>query len=388
MASGPRASPAACAGPAASAGWAVAARSAALAGRHRCTCGGHADAQTPAFVAAAPSFPTRRCRRSVTAASSATMACACARLSLAVREARAARSAGSERRIRSEAPRSHLRARSLLARADWVSCVPSASRQGRVRARGCDLASISHLPSPPASPRRAVAVQAQRPQALSSRSVAARPAPLAMGARRAAAPRRVARVAPARAGKQGKVNKVVLAYSGGLDTSVILKWLQETYDCEVVTFTADLGQVRARAPLANRWRRASRRGFCARVARGARRGLDAVSELQRRAPRPRTDVRSARPRRTCWAARQRGRLKGPGPRVADEGRSSEGGGQEGCVEAGGEGGGHTFLAARSLSSVSFPCFAVPFSSWSSRALKRKGREQQDVQVQIQIKSTP
>jgi argininosuccinate synthase len=35
----------------------------------------------------------------------------------------------------------------------------------------------------------------------------------------------------------------VLAYSGGLDTSVILKWLQDTYDCEVVTFTADLGQV-------------------------------------------------------------------------------------------------------------------------------------------------
>mgnify|MGYP000176132462 CR=1 FL=1 len=39
-----------------------------------------------------------------------------------------------------------------------------------------------------------------------------------------------------------KVNKVVLAYSGGLDTSVIVKWLQETYACEVVTFTADLGQ--------------------------------------------------------------------------------------------------------------------------------------------------
>ncbi|MDE1172332.1 MAG: argininosuccinate synthase [Parvibaculaceae bacterium] len=39
-----------------------------------------------------------------------------------------------------------------------------------------------------------------------------------------------------------KVNKVVLAYSGGLDTSIILKWLQETYQCEVVTFTADLGQ--------------------------------------------------------------------------------------------------------------------------------------------------
>jgi argininosuccinate synthase len=39
-----------------------------------------------------------------------------------------------------------------------------------------------------------------------------------------------------------KIKKVVLAYSGGLDTSVILRWLQETYECEVVTFTADLGQ--------------------------------------------------------------------------------------------------------------------------------------------------
>ena len=39
-----------------------------------------------------------------------------------------------------------------------------------------------------------------------------------------------------------KINKVVLAYSGGLDTSIILKWLRNTYECEVVTFTADLGQ--------------------------------------------------------------------------------------------------------------------------------------------------
>ena len=38
------------------------------------------------------------------------------------------------------------------------------------------------------------------------------------------------------------VKKVVLAYSGGLDTSIILKCLQTTYGCEVVTFTADLGQ--------------------------------------------------------------------------------------------------------------------------------------------------
>jgi len=42
--------------------------------------------------------------------------------------------------------------------------------------------------------------------------------------------------------QKSKIKKVVLAYSGGLDTSVILKWLQENYDCEVVTFTADLGQ--------------------------------------------------------------------------------------------------------------------------------------------------
>ncbi len=51
-------------------------------------------------------------------------------------------------------------------------------------------------------------------------------------------------MATASGGKNGKggIKKVVLAYSGGLDTSIILKWLQETYGCEVVTFTADLGQ--------------------------------------------------------------------------------------------------------------------------------------------------
>jgi Argininosuccinate synthase len=38
------------------------------------------------------------------------------------------------------------------------------------------------------------------------------------------------------------IKKVVLAYSGGLDTSIILKWIKNTYNCEVVTFTADLGQ--------------------------------------------------------------------------------------------------------------------------------------------------
>ena len=38
------------------------------------------------------------------------------------------------------------------------------------------------------------------------------------------------------------MNKIILAYSGGLDTTVILKWLQENYDAEVITYTADLGQ--------------------------------------------------------------------------------------------------------------------------------------------------
>ena len=41
---------------------------------------------------------------------------------------------------------------------------------------------------------------------------------------------------------KSSIKKIVLAYSGGLDTSVILCWLKETYNCEVVTFTADLGQ--------------------------------------------------------------------------------------------------------------------------------------------------
>jgi argininosuccinate synthase len=48
------------------------------------------------------------------------------------------------------------------------------------------------------------------------------------------------------------VKKVVLAYSGGLDTSVILKWLQEAYNCEVVTFTADLGQGEELEPARNK----------------------------------------------------------------------------------------------------------------------------------------
>ena len=52
----------------------------------------------------------------------------------------------------------------------------------------------------------------------------------------------VAPVKKAAAAEPQKIKKVVLAYSGGLDTSIILKWLQDEYNCEVVTFTADIGQ--------------------------------------------------------------------------------------------------------------------------------------------------
>ena len=43
--------------------------------------------------------------------------------------------------------------------------------------------------------------------------------------------------------KNKKKNKIVLAYSGGLDTSIILKWLQENYNAEVIAYTADIGQI-------------------------------------------------------------------------------------------------------------------------------------------------
>ncbi len=67
------------------------------------------------------------------------------------------------------------------------------------------------------------------------------PAKAAKPAKAAPAPVTAAPVTqPLRGG--GAVKKVVLAYSGGLDTSIILKWLQDEYGCEVVTFTADIGQ--------------------------------------------------------------------------------------------------------------------------------------------------
>jgi argininosuccinate synthase len=60
--------------------------------------------------------------------------------------------------------------------------------------------------------------------------------------------KQAAKAKAAKSPTSGKPSKVVLAYSGGLDTSVILKWLQDVYGCEVVTFTADIGQGEEVAP--------------------------------------------------------------------------------------------------------------------------------------------
>ena len=51
--------------------------------------------------------------------------------------------------------------------------------------------------------------------------------------------------------KNKKKNKIVLAYSGGLDTSIILKWLQENYKAEVIAYTADIGQVMNKNKITN-----------------------------------------------------------------------------------------------------------------------------------------
>ena len=64
-----------------------------------------------------------------------------------------------------------------------------------------------------------------------------------------------------------KISTVVLAYSGGLDTSVILKWLQLQYNCEVVTFTADIGQGEELEPARAK---ASQMGAMANVAKKVR----------------------------------------------------------------------------------------------------------------------
>ena len=93
----------------------------------------------------------------------------------------------------------------------------------------------------------------------------------------------------------GDVKKVVLAYSGGLDTSVILKWLEETYGCEVVTFTADLGQGEELEPARAK---AEMFGVKEIYHRGSARGIRArLSSSRCSAPMPsmRASICSARP---------------------------------------------------------------------------------------------
>src|SRR3989338_4040253 len=81
---------------------------------------------------------------------------------------------------------------------------------------------MSKSAKPATKPAAKPAARASTPSAKAARPVAVEPAVAAR--------------------KPGQVKKVVLAYSGGLDTSIILKWLQDEYGCEVVTFTADIGQ--------------------------------------------------------------------------------------------------------------------------------------------------
>ena len=73
----------------------------------------------------------------------------------------------------------------------------------------------------------------------------------------------------------GPVKKIVLAYSGGLDTSVILRWLQDTYKCEVVTFTADLGQGEDLSPVRGKAAGAEPPNPCASRDRSANRAWSA-----------------------------------------------------------------------------------------------------------------
>ena len=85
-----------------------------------------------------------------------------------------------------------------------------------------------------------------------------------------------------------QINRVVLAYSGGLDTSVILKWLQQTYNCEVVTFTADLGQGEELEPARAQGRdggRQARAYLHRRSARGIRPRLRLPDDARQRAVR-------------------------------------------------------------------------------------------------------
>ncbi len=83
---------------------------------------------------------------------------------------------------------------------------------------------------------------------------------------------------------KGGIRKVVLAYSGGLDTSIILKWLTQAYGCEVVTFTADLGQDEDLSGVeAKAHGHRSLQGLRGGPARGVRQGLH-LSRLPCRGP--------------------------------------------------------------------------------------------------------
>ncbi len=126
---------------------------------------------------------------------------------------------------------------------------------------------------------------------------------------------------------KSKIKRVVLAYSGGLDTSIILKWLQETYGAEVVTFTADLGQGE-RAGAGARQGRDARHQARAHLHRGRARGIRArlrVPDVPRqrpvRGPLPARHLdRAAADRQAAGRDRARGRRRRHRPRRDRQGQ--------------------------------------------------------------------
>src|SRR5690606_36468056 len=121
--------------------------------------------------------------------------------------------------------------------------LPGLAGRRRDDARGEEGRALHALPA--GAPRRGGRRRGDRRAAERRLGRGGEPPALAEGAARI--PHAGSREVMANAARSDKnarpdVKKVVLAYSGGLDTSVILKWLQDKYRCEVVTFTADLGQ--------------------------------------------------------------------------------------------------------------------------------------------------
>ena len=124
------------------------------------------------------------------------------------------------------------------------------------------------------------------------------------------------------------VNKVVLAYSGGLDTSVIVPWLRENYDCEVICFCADIGQGEGELDGLEEKGAGQRRqqSLCGRFAARVRQGFPVPDDAVRRHLRTPLLVGHIRCpaayRQVAGGHRRGGRRRGRGPRRDRQGQRS------------------------------------------------------------------